>query len=270
MEEGAAAACSVASRAADCRNGTGGATHHWRRPLTTALEVSGATCTKPHGDRGPPVQRPRTLLYGARRRVWPGIPSSSRCTRKNSGARGLTGFSRSGRKTGSSGAPWSRSSTTRSLCRRLTYLCRRWKTSWWRYAGCSISSFPSRLSKCPRSPLPSFSSCCYSKVLLVLLVRCLLDLFLFGTALLSLLVGSFFWTLPVPGYVAGLVTVEVLAAQVDEVEVVRRDLHLIGGSGPGRKRIRLNRKKPSTPRGTIYACSSTCVEEVALFWVFWC
>ena len=29
---------------------------HWRRPLTTALnEVSGATCTKPHGDRGPPV-----------------------------------------------------------------------------------------------------------------------------------------------------------------------------------------------------------------------
>ena len=59
---------------------------HWRWPLTTALhEVSGATCTKPHGDRGPPVQRPRTMLCGARRRVWPVIPSSSRCTRKNSG-----------------------------------------------------------------------------------------------------------------------------------------------------------------------------------------
>ena len=64
---------------------------HWRRPLTTALnEVSGAICTKPHGDRGPPVQRPRTPLYGARRRVWPGIPSSSRCTRENSNVRGLT------------------------------------------------------------------------------------------------------------------------------------------------------------------------------------
>ena len=72
---------------------------HWRRPLTTALnEVSGTICTKPHGDRGPPVQRPRTTLYGARRRVWPGIPSSSRCTRKNSGARGLTGFTRSGQQ----------------------------------------------------------------------------------------------------------------------------------------------------------------------------
>ena len=94
------------------------------------------------------------MLHGARRRVWPGIRSSSRCTRKNSSARGLTGFTRSGRKTGSSDAPWDRSSTTRSSCRRLAFLCRRWKTNWWRYAGCSISSFPSRLSKCPRSPLP--------------------------------------------------------------------------------------------------------------------
>ena len=36
----------------------------------------------------------------------------------------------------------------------MTFLCRRWKTSWWRCAGCSVSSFPSRLSQCPRSPLP--------------------------------------------------------------------------------------------------------------------
>ena len=131
---------------------------HWRRPLTTALkEVSGATCTstKPHGDRGPPVQRPRTMLHGARRRVWPGISSSSRCMRKNSGARGLTDFTRSGRKTGYSGAPWSRSSTTRSSCRRLMFLCRRWKTDWWwKCASSSILSCPSRLSQCPRSPLP--------------------------------------------------------------------------------------------------------------------
>ena len=127
---------------------------HWRRPLTTALnEVSGATCTKPYGDRGPPVQRPRTMLYGARRRVWPGIPSSSRCTRKNSGARGLTGSTRSGRRNGTSGAPWSRLSTTRSSCRRLMFLCRRWRTNCWRCADSSILLFPSRLSTCPRSPL---------------------------------------------------------------------------------------------------------------------
>ena len=47
--------------------------------------------------------------------MWPGTPSSSRCTRKNSGARGLTGSTRSGRRNDFSGAPWNRSSTTRSL-----------------------------------------------------------------------------------------------------------------------------------------------------------
>ena len=89
---------------------------HWRRPLTTALnEVSGATCTKPHGDRRLPEPRPRTMLCGARRRVWPGTPSSSRCTRKNSVERGLTRSSRSGRRNGTSVAPWNRSSTTRSF-----------------------------------------------------------------------------------------------------------------------------------------------------------
>ena len=74
-----------------------------------------------------------------------------------------------------------------------------------------------------------------------------------------------FWTLPVPGDVAGLIAAEVRAVQVGEVEVAGRGIHWVGGSGPGRKRIRLNRKKPCTPRGTICACSSTCVEEVALF-----
>ena len=81
-------------------------------------------------------------------------PDDECCARKNSGARGLTGFTRSGRRNGFSGAPWNRTSTTRSSCRRLTFQCRRWKTSWWRYAGSSISSIPSRLSKCPRSPFP--------------------------------------------------------------------------------------------------------------------
>ena len=86
--------------------------------------------------------------------MWPGIPSSSRCTRKNSGARGLTGFTRSGRRNGTSGAPWNRTSTPRSSCRRLMFLCRRWRTNYWRYADRSIHLFPSRLSTCPRSPLP--------------------------------------------------------------------------------------------------------------------
>ena len=54
--------------------------------------------------------------------------------------------------------PWNRLSTPCSSFRRLMFLCRRWKTSWWTYAGFSISSFPSRLSKCPRSRLHPSSS----------------------------------------------------------------------------------------------------------------
>ena len=67
-----------------------------------------------------------------------------------------------------------------------------------------------------------------------------------------------FWALPVPGHVAGLIAAEVQAAPVSEAEVARRCVEFVGVSGLGRKRFRLNRKKPSTPRGTLYACSSTC------------
>ena len=52
-----------------------------------------------------------------------------------------------------------------------------------------------------------------------------------------------FWALPVPGHVAGLITVEVQAAQVGEAEVVRRGVEFVGISGSGRKRFRPNRKK---------------------------
>ena len=52
-----------------------------------------------------------------------------------------------------------------------------------------------------------------------------------------------FWTLPVPGHVAGLIAAEVQVAQVDEVQVARRDIHWISGCGPGRKRIRLTKKQ---------------------------
>ena len=56
--------------------------------------------------------------------------------------------------------------------------------------------------------------------------------------------GSFFWILPVPGHVAGLITAEVQVAQV-EVEVAGREVRWVSGCGPGRKRIRLNRKNPA-------------------------
>ena len=87
-----------------------------------------------------------------------GDTSSSRCTRKNSGTRGLTGCTRSGRRRGTSGTLWNRLSTPCSSFRRLMFLCRRWRTSWWTYAGFSMSSFPSRRSKCPRSRLHLSSS----------------------------------------------------------------------------------------------------------------
>ena len=51
-----------------------------------------------------------------------------------------------------------------------------------------------------------------------------------------------FWTLPVLGHVAGLITADVQVAQVDEVEVGSREIHWVSGSGSARKRIRLNRK----------------------------
>ena len=83
---------------------------------------------------------------------------------------------------------------------------------------------------------------CFS-ILQGLLVRCLLGLFPFGTALLG---RDPFWTLPVPGHVAGLITAEVQAAPDGGVEVAGRDVHWVSGPGQGWKWIRLNRKNPST------------------------
>ena len=70
---------------------------------------------------------------------------------------------------------------------------------------------------------------------------CLLVLFLCGIVVLSLLLEPF-WVLLVPGHVAGLITVEVQAAQVGEAEVARRGVNFVGASGFGRKRFRLDRK----------------------------
>ena len=54
-----------------------------------------------------------------------------------------------------------------------------------------------------------------------------------------------FWALPVPGHVAGLVTAEVQAVQV----WAGRCVYFVGISGPGRNRIRLNRKTTAHPVG---------------------
>ena len=42
-----------------------------------------------------------------------------------------------------------------------------------------------------------------------------------------------------------MITDDVLAAQVSEAEVARRDVDFVGASGFGRKRFRLNRKTPA-------------------------
>ena len=79
------------------------------------------------------------------------------------------------------------------------------------------------------------------------------------------------WRLPVSGHAAGLVTAEGGVAEAAGVEVGGGEEGggwLLGcGSGPGRKRIRLNRKKPCTPRGSVsHSMSATCVEEIASCW----
>ena len=54
-----------------------------------------------------------------------------------------------------------------------------------------------------------------------------------------------FWSLLVPGHVAGLITDGVQAAQIGEAAVVRRGVDFVGISVSGRKRFRLNRKTPA-------------------------
>ena len=65
------------------------------------------------------------------------------------------------------------------------------------------------------------------------------------------------------GRVAGLVTANLGVAEGNGVEDARQEVHWVSGSGLGRKRIRLNRKKTRTPRGLLRSISATCVEEVA-------
>ena len=57
------------------------------------------------------------------------------------------------------------------------------------------------------------------------------------------------WRLPESGHVAGLVTANVGAVRDALVDAAGQEVHWVSGSGPGRKRIRLNRKNSSTPCG---------------------
>ena len=78
------------------------------------------------------------------------------------------------------------------------------------------------------------------------------------------------WRLPVSGHVVDLVAVCVGVVREDIVDGADREVHWVSGSGPGRKRIRLNRKTPCTFRGVCGSISSTCLEEVASCWIFQC
>ena len=53
------------------------------------------------------------------------------------------------------------------------------------------------------------------------------------------------WRLPVSGHAAGLVTAALRVAGSGGDEGDSRGVHWVSGSGPGRKRIRLNRKPPA-------------------------
>ena len=69
--------------------------------------------------------------------------SSSACTTKSPAGGGhLVRVSRQGRKSRSSGTPWSSLPTSLPWCRSSTYLCRRWWTNW-----CSSSPTPRSPSK---------------------------------------------------------------------------------------------------------------------------
>ena len=69
------------------------------------------------------------------------------------------------------------------------------------------------------------------------------------------------WRSLVPGKVARMVTASSGVVQEVIAKDVEHGVHWVSGSGPGRKRIRLNRK-PCTPRGFSSSISATCLEEI--------
>ena len=64
------------------------------------------------------------------------------------------------------------------------------------------------------------------------------------------------WRLPVSGHVAGLVTAVVEASGDAVVGGALQAVHWVSGSGPRRKRMRLNRKTPAHLSGFMVQCRS--------------
>ena len=121
-------------------------------------------CTTPHEDRrrqGPGEEYETQYTAKFRKHSSPKSPahSTSRSTTttvcRSSGAPGLTASTRSGRRSGYSGAPWSRSSTTCRLSLFSTPPSRRWWTQWWTCGRSWTTLFlvgrPGRLPGCPGS-----------------------------------------------------------------------------------------------------------------------
>ena len=57
--------------------------------------------------------------------------------------------------------------------------------------------------------------------------------------------------MPVSGHVACLVTADLGVSENGGAEVSSREVHWVSSSGPGRKRIRLNRKTPAHLEGLV-------------------
>ena len=70
------------------------------------------------------------------------------------------------------------------------------------------------------------------------------------------------WPLEVSGHVVDLVTAAADIGREAVADGVGQEVHWVNGSGPGRKRIRLNRKTPAHLAGFYDSFSSTGLEEV--------
>ena len=111
------------------------------------------TTTQPHGDRSRPGAGRRYELHVTAKFQNYLLPNrtSSSCTRKSAGGSRPPCL---GEPQGPQGRVQQRTSsspTSYPWCWFCTFLCRRWATSWWLRSSTSMSRFPSRLSKCPRS-----------------------------------------------------------------------------------------------------------------------
>ena len=88
--------------------------------------------------------------------------------------------------------------------------------------------------------------------------------------LLDLLAGPPLLGLPVSGHVVDLVAANIGAVREAFVDGAAQEVLWVSSSGPGRKRIRLNRKTPALPCGIYGSISSTSLEEVASCGAFQC